>query len=110
MASLWSMENKLYHKAQAYHNEESCLFLETSHKFHDWVITTAFYSALHFCKYYIFPYSGDVNGNIRNINNFDQFCSFKNIRSERKHHALIQLIEDRMPEVSANYMQLMDAS
>ena len=39
----------------AIHNKEACEYLSKEPKFSDWVITTAFYSALHFIDYKIFP-------------------------------------------------------
>lgn len=46
-------------KQHAIHNEEACDFLLSSNKFNDWVITTAFYSALHFVQHEIFPLTHD---------------------------------------------------
>ncbi len=39
----------------AQHNEKACKYLDKKPEFTDWVITTAFYSALHFVRYKIFP-------------------------------------------------------
>lgn len=46
------MSNK---KKHAEHNEATCEFLATKGDFPDWVITTAFYSALHYVQNEIFP-------------------------------------------------------
>jgi hypothetical protein len=47
--------------AHALHNEKACeLLLSVSNgQFNDWVITTAFYSALHFALYDLFPLEHD---------------------------------------------------
>ena len=46
-------------KQHAIHNEEVCDFLLTSKKFNDWVVTTAFYSSLHFVQFELFPLTDD---------------------------------------------------
>lgn len=40
----------------AIHNRELCHIIRKSNKHHDWVVTTAFYSALHFVDLKIFPF------------------------------------------------------
>jgi hypothetical protein len=42
-------------KAHAGHNEDACKFLHTDGNYCDWVVTTAFYSALHYVQHDIFP-------------------------------------------------------
>jgi hypothetical protein len=42
-------------KAHAKHNEELCDYLITSKKFNDWVVTSAFYSAVHLTQHQLFP-------------------------------------------------------
>ncbi|MEJ7683795.1 MAG: hypothetical protein WKG06_39235 [Segetibacter sp.] len=39
----------------AIHNENVCSYLELKKEYADWIITTAFYSALQFVSYKIFP-------------------------------------------------------
>lgn len=46
------------------HNEEVCDLLALNQKFSDWTITTAFYAALHFVSYKIFPFSYKADKNI----------------------------------------------
>lgn len=47
------MANSLNH---ANHNRDACVDLRQGNKFHDWCITTAFYSALHYVDLKIFPF------------------------------------------------------
>jgi len=42
-------------RKHAIHNEQVCDYLLASNEFHDWVVTTAFYAALHFVQSDIFP-------------------------------------------------------
>lgn len=46
------------HRTHAEHNEAVCTYLQQREEFADWIITTAFYSALHWVEYLIFPYAG----------------------------------------------------
>ncbi len=41
----------------ANHNLETCRYLLKGNSFHDWVLTTAFYSSIHFLDDILFPYS-----------------------------------------------------
>lgn len=43
--------------AHAQHNEALCNKLYTERSFFDWVVTTAFYSALHYSEFQLFPFS-----------------------------------------------------
>lgn len=66
-------------KDHAEHNERVCSFLFKEDKYHDWVVTTAFYSALHFVQHEVFPLKLDsityqsfesyYNGHFKNIKN-----------------------------------------
>ena len=42
-------------KKHAEHNENACKLLFNDGNYCDWVVTTAFYSALHYVQYEIFP-------------------------------------------------------
>lgn len=53
----------------AAHNEKACDYLLKSRLFNDWVITTAFYSALHYVQDEIFPLTEDR----KTYNNFNIF-------------------------------------
>lgn len=51
----------------AKHNYEVCFFLYEKTKYNDWIITTAYYSAIHFVYYKLFPnkYEDPLTGNIK---------------------------------------------
>ncbi len=83
-------------KNHAEHNEELCDILITNGKFNDWVVTTAFYSSLHFFKYKIFPYS---IGGITHPS-FEVYYSNviqKNSLSVSKHKAQLNLVKSTCP-------------
>ncbi len=66
-------------KKHAEHNEKACDFLFKDGKYLDWVVTTAFYSALHFVQHEVFPrkiglityssFENYYNGHFNNVKN-----------------------------------------
>jgi hypothetical protein len=82
------MSNPLH----ALHNEKACELLFSDGGFNDWVITTAFYSALHFAIYDLFPLELDGV----------TYASFSDYhlalpRKTSKHAATIRLVSARSP-------------
>lgn len=95
-------------KQHAIHNEAACDFLLSSNKFNDWVVTTAFYSALHFVQNEVFPLT--ENGKIYpDLNTYyGKVLKMKNKRLT-KHFATIQLVNSKLPKCLAYYRWLHDA-
>jgi hypothetical protein len=78
-------------------------------RFNDWVVTIAFYSALHFVRYKIFPLSkyGEI------FSTFDDYAS--SLQSENKmpggkHSVLAELVEDHIPQIAVQYRKLLSLS
>lgn len=92
----------------AKHNECACDYLFKERGFEDWVITTAFYSALHYCRHKLFPMEVAINDKKETARNFEDYCRLNNI-FKNKHSILRRLIEDLLPVyIAATYNQLMD--
>lgn len=95
-------------RKHAVHNEEVCCYLEEKPGFGDWVMTTAFYSALHWLQYRIFPLTMQ-DGTV-----IDSFDSYK-IWSDRNgglissHHILIELASRHHSEIASRYRRLYSA-
>jgi hypothetical protein len=87
-------------KAHAEHNEQLCDFL-IKHKTHyDWVITTAFYAAIHFVEHKLFPctYGG---------NTFMDIDEAHGVLKKGSRHVTRQLLVDNcLPNQAANYLFL----
>lgn len=94
-------------KLHAQHNRRTCQHLLATEEFNDWVITTAFYSCLHFVQHEIFPLSEGG----KDFPNFNAYYSKLKKGKKRfsKHHATINLVKDHLPKVSARYRWLHDA-
>lgn len=93
----------------ALHNEACCNFLKEDGRYQDWVITTAFYAALHFLKYKIFPFTEDEQSHV----DFDSYCHFLKRRYKisntiHPHEVLRDLAERRAKSISVRYENLFD--
>lgn len=80
----------------AEHNKKACEFLKDSKLFNDWVITTAYYSALHFMQSELFPgtYENPRNGKMKSYDNFDKY--HRDSTDISKHGLLLQLVEENV--------------
>lgn len=93
----------------ALHNEKVCKHLNRTPHFLDWVITTAFYSALHFVNHKLFPFELVDDGKKITIKNFNEYCKYKK-DSTRKHNKLAELVAERLEDIADAYCQLRDTS
>ncbi len=99
---------------QAKHNEELCISIDAMGKFPDWVITTAFYAAIHYLKFKIFPLTVEntkrVEGEsgIKIIATFeDYFAEYFNSKDSR-HSALNRLVKTYCRDIAVEYKMLFD--
>lgn len=104
------MAKKLDH---AKHNAAACKFLKENGKFLDWVVTTAFYSAIHYVDHLLFPsqYSDPETGKIKNFDSFDRLYKvYRNAKGDLdKHSYRSLLVSDHCPEFSNDFKTLRDA-
>jgi len=73
------------------------------------VITTAFYSAIHFADYVLFP--GDyetLSGDIKHFETFDNFYFMCRGEYDDRHMFRYSLIEQTIPEIADDFKTLMD--
>ncbi len=93
-------------KEHAEHNEKLSDFLIEEGNYKDWVITTAFYSALHFVHNEIFPLT--IGTDV--YNNFN--CYYNAIikpLGKSKHHATKELVNLHIPNANGQYRWLFDS-
>lgn len=95
-------------KQHAVHNEAACDFLLSSGKFNDWVVTTAFYSALHFVQHEIFPIT-EGKETYKDLNEYYGKVLKKKNKRLTKHNATIQLVCSKTPKCAPYYRWLHDA-
>ncbi|MGR3179305.1 MAG: hypothetical protein ACUZ8E_14740 [Candidatus Anammoxibacter sp.] len=94
------------------HNEDACNYLDKTQKYPDWVITTAFYSSIHFIEHKLFPLSVNYNGTDIEYATFDNYCYFHKtaIRKENPHKIRERLVADKLPTIAFYYKQLKSLS
>jgi hypothetical protein len=93
----------------ALHNEKVCDVLHKHKDFKDWVITTSFYSAIHFISHKLFPLKVQIDGKTITVTSFENYCLVNNI-IRGKHGAFSRLVEEKLSEISNQYNHLKDMS
>ena len=88
------------------HNKRVCdkLHLQEEYKCNDWVVTTSFYSSIHFIDHALFPC--DYKGN--RLNNINDAHSV--IRANSKHQTRAILLEKLRPKHKGDYSLLISES
>lgn len=90
----------------AKHNESVCNYLGKKEEFSDWVITTSFYSALHYVRYLMFPLV--MEG--KKYEDFEvYFCENKSFGIGR-HGFQQRYVITHYPEISFEYGRLLEMS
>lgn len=104
------MENQYTSLKHAQHNSAICRHLFHTKQYNDWVITTAFYSAVHYLCHFIFPFNVQKSGSNVLVNCFEDYCLEKNIRGKR-HGEMRKLVESNCDiHIAAMYNQMLDLS
>lgn len=91
-------------RLHATHNEDAMDYLLLSRRFPDWVVTTAFYSALHFVKYKAFPLNED---GVEYDNSEDHFIAHQEDGGKKsKHKLLIEVAIRHLRPIGSDYRDL----
>lgn len=93
----------------AVHNEKVCKYLNKKPIFLDWVITTAFYSSLHYLEHKIFPLKIKNGLTEIKIKNFEEYFTLYG-KEDGRHKAFSKLVERELPGISDDYNKLKDIS
>lgn len=88
----------------AEHNEQLCHQLHAEGKWKDWVVTTSFYSALHYIEHRLFPLT--VGKEI--YNTFDDYFPQRVDHTKNKHDARLKLVQERLRKAHSAYRFLTD--
>ncbi len=91
-------------KDHAEHNKSLCDELLAQGKYNDWVVTTAFYSSIHFVDHKIFQPSVTINGTVV----FDIVQAHRIARQPSKHKTREYLVAQFLSSQIANYRFLAD--
>ena len=92
-------------KEHAQRNLDLCLSLLNEGKYNDWVITTAFYSAVKFVEYALFPF-------VHNKIEYSDFNEYYEVKSNNgvpnKHTIRKRLVSDELQQIRTQYRELFD--
>ena len=94
--------NKLNH---AKHNERVCNFLSKKEDFTDWIVTTSFYSAIHFVDHKIFPFE-ESGLKFNTIEQYFTYWKANDFPSMDKHSIRVNLVERLCSEISIPFSWL----
>ncbi len=111
MAIFLNMSKKKLHRlAHAEHNEKALKYIDKKPDYLDWVITMAFYSALHYARYRLFPLKDTTSDGKNKFEHatLDKYCSYYRGRQMSKHATLEMLLEMHCKEIASEYSRLMD--
>lgn len=92
-------------RAHAKHNEEVYTHLKDNTEFTDWVITTAFYTAVHYVESFLFPYQDYDGSTLDTIHEYHNGNSFSS-----KHESRDQLVKEQMSPIHGAYKRLQNLS
>jgi hypothetical protein len=95
------MKNHIEH---AVHNESVSNYLSKHEKYSDWVITTSFYSALHFVRHLMLPET--IGGEI--IHDFERLYNKKKLPVEGRHRFQLSYIQQTHPSIAMEYSKLFE--
>lgn len=93
------------HIDHAKHNEKVCNYVSKKEEFCDWIITTAFYSAVHYVRHYMLPIK-HTNGVTYDC--FEKYFSSSKYADEGRHGFQNRFVTHNIPEIAAEYKQLHD--
>jgi len=89
----------------AKHNESLCKELSEKKVYFDWIVTTAFYSALHYVEHQLFPLTVGPS----TFSSFDTYYSRFKVNNDNKHYARKRLVYSNISsDAGAAYNWLMD--
>lgn len=95
--------NSLEH---AKHNERVCNFLGRNPDFGDWVITTAFYAAMHYVRHLMVPVT--IEGTT--YRDFENLFLARKSMMEGRHGFMKSYVVVNFPEIGLDYCRLHDMS
>lgn len=95
----------------AIHNEKVYRHLCQNPEFCDWVVTTAFYSALHYIRHKMFPCEFTLkDGNLHKFQDFESLYANFRKDGEGRHGFQLNWVKNNYQEISIFYRRLHELS
>lgn len=96
---------------QATHNEKVCGYLSKKNDFSDWVITTSFYSALHYVRHLILPYRHNtIHSGEKEFADFESLFSNLKRSNEGRHGFQNRIVNEKFHSIRFEYQRLYELS
>jgi len=96
----------------AKHNYDVCIYLSKDKKFIDWVVTTAYYSAIYFTHHKLFPDRYSFKDRMNFYSTFDSYARDYFLHNSKVNDSLHgirkKLVEEHLSEISIEFSQLKD--
>jgi hypothetical protein len=96
---------KYNHIDHALHNEKVCNYISSKADFGDWIITTAFYWAIHYVRYFMIPV---ILPDGTTIDCFESLFNNKKCSSEGRHGFQNRYVTTNITAIAIEYKQLHD--
>lgn len=97
------------HREHARHNKKVYGYLKRAESdYIDWVITTAFYTSLHFVDHKIFPFSIEIGGQKKKFNSIEEYRHYSG--RPNKHSARKKAVKQQLKGCRTAYKELYDLS
>lgn len=98
-------------KHHAEHNEKVCNYFSKKSDFADWIITTAFYSSLHYVRSVIVPYfHRATDGSEKQYNDFESLYYDLKRDTEGRHGFQLRLVTKDHKDIAIEYQRLYEMS
>jgi hypothetical protein len=88
-------------------NHDLAKKLHEEGEYFDWVVTTAFYSAIHYVEHYMFPAKWN-NISVNNIEELKDACNTTSESYVGRHQARAKLVRRDLPFLKATYYAWLD--
>jgi hypothetical protein len=92
----------------AQHNEKACKYLRIKPDYLDWVITTAFYSAMHYVRHKMMPQTVMLASGSVVFSDFESFYHACKTPHQGRHGFQAEKVNSLFSEISAEYTHLKD--
>lgn len=95
------------HKLHAEHNEKVCREIINLAGYDDWIITTAFYTCIHYVEHKIFPLT-EAGTTYDTFNRYYNNIILSKAKRISKHQLKVNLVYSYLPSVGDCYKRLFD--
>jgi hypothetical protein len=97
-------------REHAEHNRVVYQYLSEKPEFCDWIITTAFYSSIHYVRNRMLPHTIKVKSGTKSFSDFEALYYHFRKDNEGRHGFQLNWVRDHYPEIKSRYRRLHELS